>query len=209
MDEVKLEDIAISLDEEKEEPAKKVRFSDIAKEDVVNIQSAARGAIARKNIAKVKELRSLQEQPLNLPTLKSKATIQSEDTTVGQKGDIPRTVLIKVGDFIANFVNKESPINFDEMTGKDALQASQNRDIAIGVKKFSNLYNYVNKYWDTKKIGERKTFKERLESNNMNFKSKEDFLQTFNINTTTLTEDAIKAKESPSLAGPSRRSKKK
>ena len=50
-------------------------------------------------------MRSLQEQPLDIPQGKSKATLLSQDTTVEQKGDIPRTVLIKVDEFFSNFVN--------------------------------------------------------------------------------------------------------
>jgi len=178
-------------------------------DDAVNIQSAIRGAIARKNIAKVKQLRSLQEQPLDIPQGKSKATLLSQDTTVEQKGDIPRTVLIKVDEFFSNFVNKESPIKFDNMKGSDALTLTQKRDMPIGVKAFANLYGYTNLYWDTKADGERLTLKQRLQNNNMNFNSKEDFLNTFNIDTRILTSDAIKAKASASKAGPSRRSQPK
>ena len=178
-------------------------------DDAVNIQSAIRGAIARKNIIKVKQLRSLQEQPLDIPQGKSKATLLSQDTTAGEKGDIPRTVLIKVDEFFSNFVNKETPIKFENMKGSDALTLTQKRDTPIGVKAFANLYRYTNLYWDTKADGERLTLKQRLQNNNMNFNSKEDFLNTFNIDTRILTSDAIKAKASASKAGPSRRSKTK
>ena len=117
-------------------------------------------------------------------------------TTLGKKGDVPRTVLIKVDDFLANYVIKDEPIKFEEMIGSDALKVAQNRDKPIGVKKFANFYKYVDKYWDTKAPGEKFTFYERLHRNNMNFNSKDVFLNTFNINTRIETKDAIKARES-------------
>ena len=74
---------------------------------VSKVQALFKGRQLRKKM-------DIQQEPLDIPQGKSKATILSQDTTAGEKGDIPRTVLIKVDDFIANFVNKESPINFDE-----------------------------------------------------------------------------------------------
>jgi hypothetical protein len=152
---------------------------------------------------------NIQEQPLNIPQGKSKATIMSQDTTAGEKGDVPRTVLIKVDEFFSNFVNKEQPIRFDNMKGSDALLVAQNREKPIGVKKFANLYKYTNDYWDTVPIGGRITFNQRLKNNNLSFNSKEDFLNSFNIDTRTLTVDAITARDSASKAGPSRRSQAK
>ena len=177
----------------------KLRKQKKMSDDVIKVQALFKGRQLRKKM-------NIQEEPLDIPQGKSKATIQSQDTTAGEKGDIPRTVLIKVDDFIANYVNKDTPIKFENMKGSDALTLTQKRDTPIGVKAFANLYRYTNLYWDTKADGERLTLKQRLQNNNMNFNSKEDFLNTFNIDTRKLTSDAIKAKASASKAGPSRRS---
>ena len=121
---------------------------------------------------------------------------------------MPRNVLIKVNDLMANYVNKENPIKFEEILGSNALKMAQNREKPIGVKQFANLLKYTNDYWDVKPQNGRFTFEQRLKNNQMNFTSKEDFLNSFNINTKIETADAIMARESRSTAGPSRRSMK-
>ena len=174
------------------------------------ISAAKIGAVFKGS--QLRKKMNIQEQPLNIPQGKSKATIMSQDTTAGKKGDVPRTVLIKVDEFFSNFVNKEQPIKFDNMKGGDALIVAQNREKPIGpigVKKFANLYKYTNDHWDIVPIGGRTTFNQRLKNNNINFNSKEDFVNSFNIDTRLLTADAIMAKASSSIAGPSRRSQAK
>ena len=171
-------------------------------DDVTKIQALFKGRQLRKKM-------DIQQEPLDIPQGKSKATIMSQDTTAGEKGDVPRTVLIKVDEFFSNFVNKEQPIKFDNMKGSDALLVAQNREKPIGVKKFANLYKYTHDYWDSVPLGGRTTFNQRLKNNNLSFNSKEDFLNSFNIDTRILTSDAIMAKASASKAGPSRRSQAK
>ena len=177
----------------------KLRKQKKMSDDVTKVQALFKGRQLRKKM-------DIQQEPLDIPQGKSKATIQSQDTTAGEKGDIPRTVLIKVDDFIANYVNKDNPIRSEEISGANALVLAKNREKPIGVKQFANLFKYTNDYWDKKADGGRLTFEQRLKSNNMNLSSKEDFLNSFNINTRQETADAIKARASRSTAGPSRRS---
>ena len=155
------------------EERKQKKMSD----DVTKVQALFKGRQLRKKM-------DIQQEPLDIPQGKTKATILSQDTTAGEKGDIPRTVLIKVDDFIANYVSKESPIRSEEISGANALILAKNRDKPIGVKKFANLLKYTNDYWDKKADGGRLTFEQRLNNNRMNFTSKEDFLNSFNIDTT-------------------------